>query len=147
MDAIDRNIINALQGGFPISDRPYAEAAAALGLSEEELIARLSRLLEDKTLTRFGPMYNVEAMGGAFTLAAMVVPRERFEEVAAIVNGYAEVAHNYERVHQLNMWFVIAAERRSRIAEVIRDIEARTGLEVCNFPKLEEFYVGFRVEA
>jgi DNA-binding Lrp family transcriptional regulator len=146
MDAVDRRIINALQGGFPVSAHPYAEAAADLGLSEEELLARLARLLEDKSLSRFGPMYNADAMGGAFTLAAMRVPAARFEEVAEIVNGFDEVAHNYERTHALNMWFVVATERRERVAEVIREIGLRTGLAVYDMPKLEEYYIGLRLE-
>jgi DNA-binding Lrp family transcriptional regulator len=147
MDAIDRRIVNALQGGFPVCERPYAEAAATLGLTEDELIARLRALLDGGTLTRFGPMYNADRMGGAFTLAAMAVPRPRFEEVATIVNGYDEVAHNYERGHELNMWFVVAAGRPGRVAEVIADIERRTGLAVLDFPKREEFFVGLRLEA
>lgn len=146
MDAVDRRIVNALQGGFPVSERPYAEVATGLGLTEEELLARLARLLEDKSLSRFGPMYNADAMGGAFTLAAMRVPAARFEDVAATVNGFEEVAHNYERAHELNMWFVVAAERRERVGEVIREIERRTGLAVYDMPKLEEYYIGLRLE-
>jgi len=60
MDEIDRNIINRLQGGFPICERPYEEAARELGIGEEELIERLERMLEDRRLSRFGPMYHAE---------------------------------------------------------------------------------------
>jgi DNA-binding Lrp family transcriptional regulator len=66
-----------LQGDFPICERPYAEAAAQLGIAEDELLQRLERLLADKVLTRFGPMFQVEAMGGAFVLAALAAPEER----------------------------------------------------------------------
>jgi DNA-binding Lrp family transcriptional regulator len=147
MDTIDRQIINALQGGFPICERPYAEAAAALGLSEDELIARLERLLADGTLTRFGPMYHAERLGGALTLAAMRVPAADVERVADIVNGFPEVAHNYERGHAFNLWFVLATERPERIGAVIREIERATGFKVYNLPKQEEFYVGLKFEA
>jgi DNA-binding Lrp family transcriptional regulator len=92
LDDADRAIINALQGGFPLSDEPYREVAAALGLSEEALLARLRRLLDDKVLTRFGPMFQVERMGGAFVLAALKVPEADYERIAEIVNGFAEVA-------------------------------------------------------
>lgn len=147
LDALDRRIINALQGGFPISERPYAEAAAALGIDEGELIDRLARLRRDNVLTRFGPMYQVERMGGAFCLAALAVPAERFGEVAAIVNGFPEVAHNYAREHAYNMWFVIATERPERVQEVIGEIERAAGLPVLAVPKLEEFRVDLRFEA
>jgi len=144
MDAIDRKILNALQDGFPVSERPYAEAAAKLGLEETELIARLERLLADGTLTRFGPMYQAERLGGALTLAAMCVPSEDFDRVAAIVNGFPEVAHNYARAHAFNMWFVIATAEPGRIGRVIDAIERASGYRVYDMPKEEEFYVGLR---
>lgn len=147
LDAIDRRVVSALQGGLPVCERPYAEAAAGLGLTEDELLARLERLLTDGVLTRFGPMYHAERLGGAFTLAAIKVPAEDFERVADIVNSFPEVAHNYQREHAFNMWFVLATERPERVGEVIGDIERATGLKVHNLPKLEEFYVGLRFEA
>jgi DNA-binding Lrp family transcriptional regulator len=147
MDELDRSIVNALQGGFPICERPYAEAAAALGIGEEELIVRLEKLLADKTLTRFGPLYNAERMGGAFTLAAMRVPEERFDTVAAAVNAFPQVAHNYRREHALNLWFVLAADTPRGIAEAISAIEAATGLGVFNFPKEAEFFLELRFAA
>ena len=114
LDATDRAILNALQDGFPIAPRPFAEAGAALGLDEETLIARIARLREIGAITRFGPFFDAEAMGGAFCLCAMAVPEDRFDAVAALVNAHAEVAHNYERGHRLNMWFVLACDGRER---------------------------------
>lgn len=147
MDATDRNIINSLQGGFPVSERPYLEVAEAIGIGEDELIARLKRLLDDKTLTRFGPMYQIERMGGAFSLAAMRVPEADFERVAEIVNAMPEVAHNYQRQHPLNMWFVLATETPEGIASAIAKIEAATGCRVVNVPKEREYFVGARFQA
>ncbi len=146
MDTLDRNIINHLQGGFPISTRPYAEAAEQLDITEAELIQRLTELLEQGLLTRFGPMYHAEQLGGGLTLAAMRVPQADFEEVAETVNAFLEVAHNYARDHELNMWFVLATEHEERIDQVIHDIEAQTGLRVYNMPKQAEYYVGLRFE-
>ncbi len=147
MDEIDRRIINALQGGFPICPAPYAKAAETIGISQDELLQRLTRLCADGLLSRFGPMYHAEKLGGALTLAAMSVPEERFEEVAEQVNGHREVAHNYAREHHLNMWFVLATEQPSQIDELIAEIEAETGLAVFNMPKREEFFIGLRFEA
>jgi DNA-binding Lrp family transcriptional regulator len=144
MDAVDRAIVNQLQGGFPVCERPYAEAAAKLGLTEDDLLQRLDTLLENGTLTRFGPMYHAERLGGALTLAAMQVPVRDFERVTGIVNGFPEVAHNYAREHAFNMWFVLATEAPERIGEVISEIERISGYRVYNMPKLEEFYVGLR---
>ncbi|WP_024302121.1 AsnC family transcriptional regulator [Pseudogulbenkiania sp. MAI-1] len=144
LDAIDRRIIDRLQGGFPLSSRPFAEAAAPLGLTESELIARLNRLLQHHTLTRFGPLFQIERIGGAFVLAALAVPEERFDEVTAEVNALPEVAHNYRREHRLNMWFVLATEIPQGIAAATARIEAATGLTVHAFPKEREYFVGMR---
>ena len=147
LDAVDRRIIDTLQGGFPISEHPYAEAAAGLGVAEGELIARLQRLLEAKVLTRFGPMVHIERLGGAFVLAALAVPEARYEEVAAAVNALPEVAHNYRREHALNMWFVLATETPAGIAAALDRIERATGLKVYAFPKLKEYFVEMMLES
>lgn len=146
LDATDRRIVNALQGGFPLAERPFAEAGAALSLSEDDLIARLRRLVDSGFASRFGPLWNSEELGGAVCLAAIAVPPERFDEVTALVNAHPEVAHNYERSHKLNMWFVASSVDPARIAAVFAAIEAETGLKVWPMPKEEEFFVGFRVE-
>ncbi len=144
MDTIDRAIINNLQGGFPVSERPFADAAMTLGLSEDELLERIERLLDDGTLTRFGPMYHAERLGGGLSLAAMQVPRADFARVADIVNSFPEVAHNYARDHAFNMWFVLATEEPERVGETIAEIEQRSGYRVYNMPKLDEYFVGLR---
>lgn len=142
VDALDQAILNDLQGGFPLCDRPYAAVAARLGTSEPELMQRLDAMLADGLLTRFGPMYHAERLGGGLTLAAMKVPATDFERVTALVNAHSEVAHNYEREHEFNMWFVVATETPERVAAVLAAIEQQTGYRVYNMPKVEEFFVG-----
>ncbi len=146
MDHFDRAIINRLQDGFPICERPYAEVAAELGLGESELIERLERLLAEKKLSRFGPMYHAERLGGGLSLCAMRVPEADFERVVEQVNAFPEVAHNYARDHALNMWFVLATETPEGIRDAVAGIERVTGLPVYDMPKREEFYVGLRFD-
>jgi len=147
MDDIDKAIINTLQNGFPVCESPYQQVAEQLGLAEAVLIERLEKLLKNGTLSRFGPMYHAEAMGGALTLAAVKAPETHFLEVADIINSFPEVAHNYARNHVLNMWFVIATETPERIEKVIQSIEEKTGLSVYNMPKLNEYFVQLKLEA
>lgn len=142
----DRAIINHLQDGLPVVERPFQHVAAELGINEYVLMKRLQALLDDGLLSRFGPMYDAERLGGAFCLAALSAPADRFDEIASTVNGFDEVAHNYRREHELNMWFVLATDDPERIAAVIGEIEQATGLKVHDFPKLDEYYVGFRLE-
>lgn len=141
MDDLDRRIVTALQRGIPVVPRPFATAARDLGVDEATLIRKLKNLLEHGVLTRFGPLYNADRLGGAFTLCAMSVPEAEFDRVCAIVNAYPEVAHNYEREHRLNMWFVLATADPGRIAGVIERIEADTGYAVLDLPKLDEYFV------
>lgn len=143
----DRRIVNALQGGFPLSDEPYREAAEPLGLSEAELLARLKRMLDERALTRFGPMFQIERMGGRFVLAAMQVLEADFDRIAETVNAFPEVAHNYRREHAFNMWFVLATEKPEGIADAIARIEAATGLAVAAFPKEREYFVEMKLDA
>jgi DNA-binding Lrp family transcriptional regulator len=147
MDDLDRRIINNLQGGLPVSERPFLDAAQTLSIGERDLIDRIEDLAETGVLSRFGPMYHAERLGGGLTLAALAAPPVRFDEVAALVNAHAEVAHNYERDHELNMWFVLATERLDDIDRVLAEISSETGLVVHDMRKLEEFFVGLRFEA
>ena len=147
MDELDRRIVNQLQGGFPLCERPFAEAAERLGTTEDALLTRLRRLLENRTLTRFGPLFDAERLGGAFSLCAMSVPEEDFERVAALVNAHPEVAHNYERAHRLNLWFVVDADDVSKIEPLIRTIERETGRPVLNLPREEEYFVELSLTA
>ncbi|MDO8442462.1 MAG: Lrp/AsnC family transcriptional regulator [Polaromonas sp.] len=147
MDQIDRDIINGLQGGLAVCERPYLDAAQRLGLKEDELITRLGRMLAEGVLTRIGPLYQIERMGGAFTLAALHAPAEAYEQVAQRVNALPQVAHNYAREHELNMWFVIATETPDEIEEVIAEIELATGCGVLNFPKFREYFVELKLKA
>jgi DNA-binding Lrp family transcriptional regulator len=147
LDAIDRAIVNRLQRGFPVSERPYLEVAQALGLTEKDLIARLQSLLERGVLSRFGPMFQAERIGGGYTLAAMQVPEHDFERVAGIVNACPQVAHNYRRENALNMWFVVAAAGRTTVSRILGEIERDCGYAVFEFPRLREYRVALDLPA
>lgn len=147
LDQTDRRILNRLQEGFPISPRPFQDVAQELGLEESDLIDRLTQMKQTRAITRFGPFFDAAAMGGAFCLCAMQVPNADYDRVTEMVNAHPEVAHNYERDHKLNMWFVLATEIEPAIKQVAMLIEAETSLQVLLFPKEHEFFIGFRVAA
>lgn len=147
LSQIDRDLINILQDDLSLDSRPFASVAEKLGTDEETVLERTKWLKENGYLTRFGPFFDAAAMGGAFCLCAMAVPEGEFEHVLTKVNAHAEVAHNYERAHRLNMWFVLATETPEGITATADAIERETGINVHCFPKLQEFYIGFRVAA
>jgi DNA-binding Lrp family transcriptional regulator len=148
LDRVDRAVLNAFQGGFPVCERPFDPAAAALrtrgvDVSAAELLNRVQRLDKEGTISRFGALVNAEAIGGTATLVAMHAPPERFDAVAEQVNAHREVAHNYEREHpHLNMWFVVSVANTDEVDRVLSDIEAETNQATYNMPKEREFHVG-----
>ncbi len=129
-----------MDGGTP----RWADILAMARRAEE---AGFDSLWVSDHLTRFGPMFQVERMGGAFVLAALAVPEADYERVAEQVNALPEVAHNYRREHALNMWFVLATETPEGIAAAIEMIERATGLQVYAFPKLKEYFVEMKLAA
>lgn len=140
---LGRAFLNRFQGGFPLTPRPFFEAAQALGADEPGLIAVVEGMLASGLLSRFGPLFDAERLGGRFTLAAMAVPEAGFQRTARILDAIPEVAHNYRRDHALNMWFVVATPSQAALDEALRGIAAATGLEVYDFPKLKEYHLGF----
>lgn len=145
MTETDRRILNRLQHGLPLTPDPWESVAEELGLAADALRQRVSHFLETGLLTRFGPMFDIEPLGGAFTLAAMAVPESRFDDVADYLAGLPQVAHNYERIHPFNMWFVLACETPEDIDAVLDDIRQHTGLDVLNLPKEETYHVGLHL--
>jgi DNA-binding Lrp family transcriptional regulator len=143
LDPLARAFINRYQGDFPLDGRPFRTAAEALGTDEWTLIDTVRGLLDTGILSRFGPLYDAERLGGRFTLAAMAVPDDTFEQVAAQLGELPEVAHNYRRDHVLNMWFVLATPSEQALQEAVRWIHVRTGLKVYDFPKVAEYHLGF----
>ncbi|MBO6519601.1 MAG: Lrp/AsnC family transcriptional regulator [Rhodospirillales bacterium] len=146
MTEIERRIVNRYQRGFPYEPRPFKAMADALGLTEELVLNTLADLRERRILSRVGAVIAPNTVG-ASTLAAMSVPQAMLDQVAAQVSAHPEVNHNYEREHHLNLWFVLAADDRDAVLEVIRKIEAETGLEVVELPLEESYHIdlGFRV--
>lgn len=140
MDMIDRRLLDDYQHDLPLDPHPFAAIGRDLGIAEDEVIARLDRLRQHGTVSRVGAVVRPNA-AGASTLAAMAVPAEWLERVAALVSAYPEVNHNYQREHRLNLWFVVACADRASVDMVLQDISRRTGLEVLDLPMLEDFHI------
>lgn len=146
-DRVDRRLIDRLHGELPLTERPFADIGQEFGISEDEVIERLRRMLAQGTLTRFGPLFQIERAGGLFVLAALEVPEADFARITALVNALPEVAHNYRREHRLNMWFVVAAESPEAAKAALDRVGLITGLAVHAFPKEREYFVGLRLKA
>ena len=140
MNELDQRLLNDFQRGLPLTSRPYAAMAEKLGVSEQEVIDRLGALQQAGAVSRVGAVIRPHSVGVS-TLAAMAVPADRLDEVAAMISAYPEVNHNYEREHHFNLWFVVTADREQRLREVLADMEERSGLKVLDLPLLEDFHI------
>ena len=147
MNDTDKGLLDDFQRDFPLVARPFAEIGARLSLSEGEVIEAYANLMEQKYISRIGAVIAPNRVG-ASTLAAMRVPEERLGEVAALVTSFAEVNHNYEREHDINLWFVVAADDVSSVGQVLGEIEAKTAIEVLNLPIIEDYHLdlGFKLD-
>lgn len=147
LSAIEAGLLDHYQRDFPLEPRPYRRIAEALGTSEEEVLAVLGDLHWRGVIGRVGAAVRANAVG-ASTLAAMAVPAQQMEKVAAIVSARPEVNHNYEREHRLNLWFVVNAADRLALARVLEEIARDTGLAVIDLPLLEAYHIdlGFSLQ-
>ena len=140
MEALDRSLLNDFQRDFPLTPRPFAAIAARLGVEEGAVLDALRQLQHDGKVSRLGAVVRTGAVG-ASTLGAMAVPQIRLESVADLVSAYPEVNHNYERAHRINLWFVVTADSRARVSQILAEIEAETGLAVLDLPMLEAYFL------
>jgi len=140
MDPVERRLLNDYQRDFPLEPRPFARIAGEMDLDEDEVLAMLADLQGNGTLSRIGAVVRPNTVG-ASTLAAMAVPAERLEAVAALVSGRPEVNHNYEREHDLNLWFVVAAADQAAVQAVLEAIETETGLPVIDLPLQTAYHI------
>jgi len=140
LSALEKCLLNEYQRGFPLCDAPYAEIGRQLGVSETEVIDTLRSLQQRGLVSRVGPVFKPNR-AGASTLAAMAIPEERLDAVAALVSACDEVNHNYEREHYFNLWFVVTAPDERRVRAVLGEIEARTGIAVLDLPLECSFYI------
>ena len=147
LSKFEAHLINKLQDGLPLKTRPFDDLAEQFDTSAQEIMRTIEGLFERGVITRFGPLFNIEKIGGVFSLCALKVPASRFDDVAMTVNSYPQVAHNYEREHEWNMWFVLATQTQDELLKTYNDIISRTGCEGMNLPKQEEFFVGLKLHA
>lgn len=149
LDDTDRKLLNLMQGSFPLAPKPYASVAAAAGITEAEVLARVQRLLDDRIIRQVTPIYDTRALGyGSMLVAAKVDPEHPWAP-AKIINGHPGVSHNYLRNHEFNMWFTLAVEPDSQLGlqgtlDVLQEL---TGAEsIRQLPTLQLYKIRMDLE-
>ncbi len=146
LTAEDRKVLMVAQKHFGFTTKPYDEIAKKTQLNVDLVLKIMQKLTDEGFITRTGPFFNLDRSSGYVSLVAMKVPEDSFESVTKIVNSYDEVAHNYKRRHELNMWFVLGANSQVKAFEILKMIEEKTGLKTYNLPKLKEYNLDLFLE-
>ncbi|MGN8343203.1 Lrp/AsnC family transcriptional regulator [Pseudomonas sp. SMV71] len=147
VNSLARRLIDRFQHGLPLCAQPYRAMAEALGCSEAQVLDCLRHLQVAGSLSRVGPVFE-HTRAGASTLAALAVPEERLQQVAARVSQYPEVNHNYAREHRYNLWFVVTGPDRAHLDSILQELESDTGLTPLDLPMLTAYRIdlGFALE-
>ncbi len=142
LDELDRAILNEIQSHFPIVSRPYEEMGARLGVSEEEVLARVRAMMAAGVIRRIGANFTSRKLGYTSTLCAAQVPPEKLERFVEVVNRYPGVTHNYLRRHRYNVWFTLIAESEASLNEILQEIIRASGVaEILSLPAQEVFKI------
>src|SRR5450759_3093561 len=142
LNDLDRRILSAIQSGFPIVSRPYAELAEDFDYSETEAFASVAGMRASGVIRRIGAIFDSTRLGYRSTLCAIAAPAERVEEVAAVISAYPDVTHNYQREDRYNVWFTLIAPSQERIGEILREIAEKTGIDdILDLPAIRLFKI------
>jgi len=149
LDDLDRKLLNLMQGSFPLHSRPYAAVADAAEVAENEVLARVQRLLDERIIRQVTPIYDTRALGYGSMLVAAKVDPENPWRAAKIVNSHPGVSHNYLRNHDFNMWFTLAVEPDSKLGldGTLDVLQQLTGAEsIRQLPTLKLFKIRMDLE-
>jgi DNA-binding Lrp family transcriptional regulator len=149
LDDLDKRLLNLMQGSFPITERPYKAVAADAGVTEDEVLQRVQRLLDERIIRQVTPIFDTRALGYASMLVAAKVDPENPWRAATIINAHPGVSHNYLRNHEFNIWFTIATEPDSPLGldktlEVLAEIAGAESIR--QLPTLKLFKIRMDLE-
>lgn len=150
IDETDKRILQVLQDDFPVVQEPWLEVSRRLNITESEVLTRLKRLIDAGVIRKIGPSLNSSAIGfKAATLVALRVPKNKVDQVAAVINEYETVSHNYERAHEFNVWFTLVAPTEADLATTLNEIKQKTGTQeqdLLDLPTVQRFKINVRFQ-
>ena len=129
MNDLERKLLNIVQSKFPIVTRPFYELGLKLGISETDVLNTLRKLKENGIIRRIGGVFDSKKLGYQSCLIATKVPPEKLEETADFINKFPGVTHNYERTHEYNLWFTLAASSDDKFNEIVEIIKENTDIQ------------------
>ena len=153
MDDLDFKILNIIQKGIPVTDKPYHEIAQELGIEPKKLVEKIKYMKDSGYIRRIGAIFDSSKMGYNSILIGMDVIEDQLYDVVNIVNGYDEITHNYYRVGslkssvkdqniktRLNVWFTLSTKNNVDKNTILDEISHLDGVNrLLKFPKLKLF--------
>jgi siroheme decarboxylase len=149
LDEHDKKLLNLMQGSFALARRPFEHVARLAGLSEDDVMARVQRLLDQRIIREITPIFDTRALGYQSMLVAAKVDAEHPHRAAKIINSHPGVTHNYLRNHDFNLWFTIAVEPGSKLGlqGTLDALAAETGAQsIRQLPTLKLFKIRMDLE-
>jgi len=142
MDGIDKKILNIIQKEFPVAAEPFKVIAERVGITEDEVLERISKLKQEGIIRRIGAVFDSRKMGFVSTLCTACVPEEKLKAFVEAVNSYAGVTHNYRRNHEYNVWFTFIAPDEETLEKFLAEIRDRTGvIDIISMPAVRTFKI------
>jgi DNA-binding Lrp family transcriptional regulator len=149
LSELDKRLLNLMQGRFPIAERPYAAVAQEAGMTEQEAIARVRELIEERIIRQVTPIFDTRALGYSSMLVAAKVDPENPWRAANVINEHPGVSHNYLRNHEFNIWFTIATAPDSALGldRTLEVLAREAGAEsIRQLPTLKLFKIRMDLE-
>jgi DNA-binding Lrp family transcriptional regulator len=149
LDGLDRKLLNLAQSAFPLEPRPYLRIAERAAVSEDEVLRRIQRLVDERIIRQVTPIFDTRVLGYASMLVAAKVDPENPWRAAEVINAHPGVSHNYLRNHDFNIWFTIAVEPDSTLGldGTLEVLAAEAGAEsVRQLPTLRLFKINMNLE-
>jgi len=136
LDADDEALAIHIQAGLPLVAQPYAQIGQTLGMSEEEVILRLTRLLEKGVIKRFGVVVRHHELGyRANAMTVWNIPDEKISELGQCMGQFEFVTLCYQRPRRLpdwpyNLFTMIHGQDRDEVLTNIQTLVVRCGLDL-----------------
>ncbi|MBI2910014.1 MAG: Lrp/AsnC family transcriptional regulator [Chloroflexi bacterium] len=143
LDAVDRQLLNALQSEFPLEPEPFRIVGEGLGLTHQNTLDRVRAIKATGLIRYISGIFNPEKLNYQRTLAAVNVPPEKLPRAIAILADHPGVSHNYGRDHQYNLWFTLSLHATEPLKEKTEELAAAIGAEAMLYlPTTRVFKIG-----
>lgn len=138
----EKELLDIIQDGFPIVDRPFKVLGEKINMSERDVIENIFTLTDNGIIRIFGPVFDPGRLGYVSTLGAAQVEEDRLAEVAAALLDITEITHNYVRDNEFNMWFTVTAHTQAIKSRIISFVKRLPGVgKAVDFPTVTRYKI------